>query len=788
MYKDYQYYNEYFSHLDNFKLVKMFTLSKDNDKSNTFTGTIEAVNTIHPLTIEVEIPATFPHNKLRFLTSSLFGYPHLIPTKSEDGNNKSWFCLNSPFAETVEEQLNVELERLHRWIKRYMRVDLPAIIEDPKLRHSLLKMYAYEWENIDEMDENRKEAMLVFVGDFANLSESFKEKTGCLNCVRNGSNKYYAFENKLGTNIELPYIIVDEEPIEIRNFMSMAKQYGWNRDIYKHLLPEMEMYSSSLYNVSKIKEHISKQDALERMEEALAQLNYPESISDLITDKIAECKELINKEDGIKPSKPMVIRKPEFYSPLEPDPVFDAYLDNMYEEEVREKELHFFALGYEYNNNLIWHICATNLMSLERESVPFNLGYKQIVVYYPSSLPLIVEPVTIVPKDSYFGRGALTESLRSKSIAIIGAGAVGSMVAESFARSGAERFGIWDNDIVEPGNICRSAYSKQDVGENKARALANYLKFVSPYCEVKTTGYWYPVEINGRQTYHNGEFYSNINYNSQEKALKQLDDYDVIIDCTGSNELLHFLSYAIKDKLLLSMCITNHSYDLLCFSNQDGNPYELRTLYLSKIEQDTKNFFVEGSGCYSPTFLALNCDIASLVNLAVRDINLSMQDGTRPRSAIWSHNKCGVVADRLRNYRLENGDIRLSISSETYMDAQEMEYAEEKNYLGFLLGGYSLDRKHIMVSHVISTRDAVTHLENAYRISNGIIDYIGDFTFSDPETGTYNDKTLEILAGKAEDHGINTNNPLLAVKNMDGSVSFFLYINGNMTPFCENLA
>ena len=211
----------------------------------------------------------------------------------------------------------------------------------------------------------------------------------------------------------------------------------------------------------------------------------------------------------------------------------------------------------------------------------------------------------------------------------------------------------------------------------------------------------------------------------------------------------------------------------------------MRKLYLSKIEQDTKNFFVEGSGCYSPTFLALNCDIASLVNLAVRDINLSMQHGKMPRSAVWSHSERGVVADRLRNYRLENGDIRLSISSETYMDAQEMEYAGESNYLGFILGGYSMDRKHIMISHIISTENARAHLENAYRISNGIIDYIGDFTFSDPETGTYSNETLEIVAGKAESQAINANNPLLAVRNLDGSVSFFLYINGILIPFYE---
>ena len=573
MYKDEQFYNEYFSHLDEFKLIEEFSLCKDNDKKNMYIGVIETVSTIHPLIVKVEIPVTFPHNKLLFTTSSLFGYPHLIPIAAKNGQYNSWFCLNTPFAETAEQQLNVELERLLGWIGKYMSEDLPAIIEDIKLRKSLSLLNAYGWENVDEMNENRKDAMLTFVGDFAIHPESFKEKKGHLYCVRNGSDRYFAFENSLGTNSKLPFIIVDEEPIEMSNLMSMAKQFGWNRDMFSHLLPDIELYSSSLSYATTIAEHISKQETLERLEEALGQLNYPESIGDLIVNKIEEYRTQINKNNGIEPPKKMSIKRMDWLSPWEPNPAFDEYLEKMADEEIRENELHYFALGFKSNNRIAWFICGSNYVSLEQESVKFNLGYKDVVINQPSSLPMKVEPATNVTRTTYFGRGALTDSLLSKSIAIIGAGALGSMVAESLARSGAGRFGIWDNDIVEPGNICRSVYSRQDLGENKAVALSNHLKLVSPYCEVKTTGFWCEEEINGRQTYHEGEFYSSVNYNSQEEALKQLDNYDVIIDCTGSNELLHFLGYAIKDKLLLSMCITNHSYDLLCFSNQDGNPF-----------------------------------------------------------------------------------------------------------------------------------------------------------------------------------------------------------------------
>lgn len=808
-YKDKEFYNEYFSQLDDFNLTKKFDSYTEKDKKNILIGTIEANNTIHPLTIIVEIPVTFPHNKLQFSTSSIYGYPHLIPFKKRDG---SWFCLNSPFAETAEQQLNIEMERLREWIRRQMREDLPAVIEDPELRKSLLRMNAYGWEVIDEMNEFRKDAMLTFVGDFANHPESLKERVGKFNCVKNDSNRFFVLDSKIGTNCQLPYIIVDEVPRNFDDFMSCAEQYDWDEKTCRHLLFSFWVGKVSSYANDKMpkyaikngktevdhgiwegKDHMDEEEALVLLEEAVSNLVYPDSLKEIIEKEILSIKKTIKDDKGIRnpdidyraPSK-----QPDF-DPTNPEDeaeeqdFWDEYWIGQDQAERGYYKLEHFALGIIEDGSIYWFLCSTNQASKVRETQTYDLGIKDLKIERLVSLPMDHEFASYITKSSYFGRGALTESLLSKSIAIIGAGALGSMVAESLARSGAGRFGIWDNDIVEPGNICRSVYSRRDLGENKARALANHLRLISPYCEVKTTGSWYEERINGRKTYHDGEFYSSVNYNSQEEALKQLDGYDVIIDCTGSNELLHFLSYAIKEKLLLSMCITNHSNDLLCFSNQDGNPFELRKLYLSKIEQDTKNFFVEGSGCYSPTFLALNCDVASLVNLAVRDINLSMQQGTMPCSAVWSHSDRGVVVDRLRNYRLENGDIKLSISSETYMDAQEMEYAGESNYLGFILGGYSMDRKHIMISHVISTENSRACLENAYRISNGIIDYIGDFTFSDSVTGTFNDETLEIIAGKAASQTVNANNPLLAVRNTDGSVSFYLYLNGTLVPFHE---
>ena len=230
--------------------------------------------------------------------------------------------------------------------------------------------------------------------------------------------------------------------------------------------------------------------------------------------------------------------------------------------------------------------------------------------------------------------------------------------------------------------------------------------------------------------------------------------------------------------------ITNHASNLICVSSKDGNPFELRKAYLSRIEQDTKNYYIEGSGCYSPTFLATNSDINSLVNLFVHELNLRYEHGENLHSTIWSHDKRGVLADRLETFRLDGYNIRMTISSETIFDGEDM--ADNTNGpIGYLLGSYSRDGQLIMVTHMIDAYNAKALLEDAFRTSRGIIDYIGDYTYSTEISGTYSQSSLDLVAQKAADEFINTNNPMLAVRNPDRSISFFLYINDSLVPFVK---
>ena len=816
-YKDSLFYTEYFSKAEGFNVLEEFKPSDDKNEKNLYIGTVEVLNTIHPLVLRVEIPFTFPHNKLIFRTKSLSGYPHLIHTgKIQYGD---WFCLNTPFAETPEEQLNQEIARLKEWISRQMREDLPSIIKDENVRHALAFANAYEWENLDEVKEFSAQAMLTFIGKFHNDFNYFKEPLGHLSCIKTRDNRFYAVADSSLSNHELPYIIVEEAPKSVEilsDFMQLKEQYGWDDKICKHLFPAFDL-TSRWKNAGNSCELDGKDweetEALRQIEILEQELNKEESylpatpvktrgIFTILPSKNKKVTKILPSQksillEEIKSIKESVIKEHK-YNWRGRSNIFGIDNENMTDEEIAEQnaidewisfgqhELHHFAFGIKCDDGIIWFILFTNHSSVSYEEVSFDLSFKNINLDRVISCPLYRHGVQVITEDMFFGRGAFSENIKNKKIALVGLGAIGSMVASSLAHTGISKIGLWDFDIVEPGNICRSAYSIKDIGESKVNAIASIIRSINPFIKtnsIQTHGGWLRHNANHTE-FIGASFYANVNYNSQVEAAKELEGYDLIIDCTGSNEMLHFLSYAVPDADIICMCITNHANELLCISNKDGNPFEIRKTYLSRIEQDTKNFYIEGDGCYSPTFLATNCDIASLVNLALRDLDISIKNGQLMHSSIYSYTDRGIVSDKLSTYRLEGYDIVLNVSSETLYDAEEMEDSPEGD-IGYILGSYSRNGKQIMITHIIDSLNAKNVLSDAFETSKGLIDYIGDYRYSGEEPKTYNSTSFEIIASKADDFSINTNNPLLAVRNPDGSITFFLYINNELVKFIK---
>ena len=566
-YKDADFYSEFFRKHPDFELLDEFRISTEKDEKNLYIGLVEVKNTVHPLILRVEIPFTFPHNKLVFRTKSLSGYPHLIHTgKIGHGD---WFCLNTPFAETVEDQLNQEILRLKEWIARTMNPGLPAVIEDPDVRRGLAITHSYDWENPDEVKEFSAKARLTFVGQGIQSLSAHKDRMGYFHCVKSPDNRIYAFSHKVdGTNFKLPYIIVKNFPGNIsilEDFLRMKDFYEWDEEVCHHLLPDSNYRAGkelSAWTSPKYELEYSVEDALNLIKGVTAELNEEESyledadrINSILTRQeskkiivVPSHKKLI-LEELEKARKDIISNNGLKYIQ---EPWHRVIGDDEYDEdeamidqwcEYDQYIFHHFAVGFESGEKIQWMVFFTNPATIRRNQISYDIKVKIVHIDQFVSLNLYRELPQYITKEMFFGRGSLCEKFLDKHVALVGLGAIGSIVAETLAHSGVQYIGLWDSDTIEPGNVCRSSYRLADMGQSKVEAISSKIQSINPFIKIKNIkshGLWNTLRGPNFQDYVNGEFYGNVNYNSQEEAIKQLDEYDLIIDCTGSNEMLHF--------------------------------------------------------------------------------------------------------------------------------------------------------------------------------------------------------------------------------------------------------
>jgi molybdopterin/thiamine biosynthesis adenylyltransferase len=134
------------------------------------------------------------------------------------------------------------------------------------------------------------------------------------------------------------------------------------------------------------------------------------------------------------------------------------------------------------------------------------------------------------------------ETLADKRIAILGVGAIGSVVADLLHRSGVGTLNLVDHDTVLPGNTTRHLLGDAAVGLPKARAVANALyaarpRLARPEFEVR------------RLT-------------MLDHARELLSSFDLVIDATADSTATAMLTTAARAGAgqLLSACILADGY------------------------------------------------------------------------------------------------------------------------------------------------------------------------------------------------------------------------------------
>lgn len=122
--------------------------------------------------------------------------------------------------------------------------------------------------------------------------------------------------------------------------------------------------------------------------------------------------------------------------------------------------------------------------------------------------------------------------LATRKVAILGAGSMGSKVAESLARSGVRKFVLMDEDVVMPGNMVRHTLDWRAVGHHKVKALEDKLKLLAPGIDVEA---WL-FDLGGQNSV--GLF---------DRMIAALTTCDLIADATGSANAFNYASVVAVD-------------------------------------------------------------------------------------------------------------------------------------------------------------------------------------------------------------------------------------------------
>jgi len=159
----------------------------------------------------------------------------------------------------------------------------------------------------------------------------------------------------------------------------------------------------------------------------------------------------------------------------------------------------------------------------------------------------------------------LVDNLNQFNFHILGCGAIGSAAALQLVRMGAENFCLYDNDIVDTGNIGVSQYNIEDISYPKVERLKSKILDINAQAEIMCAN-----EIFSNYVYMNDDDIIILGFDSMESrldAVKALGDWKyskpyALID--GRMGAEHYQQYVILKPNL-------KKYKQVWYSDEDGS-------------------------------------------------------------------------------------------------------------------------------------------------------------------------------------------------------------------------
>jgi hypothetical protein len=215
------------------------------------------------------------------------------------------------------------------------------------------------------------------------------------------------------------------------------------------------------------------------------------------------------------------------------------------------------------------------------------------------------------------------QALRGKTVHVWGCGGLGSWIAEFIVRAGAAHVAVSDPAEVTGGLLVRQNYTEDDIGENKAQALARRLRSLSDGTDVT-------VVVTPRD------------------ELNAFSGVDLLIDATVSNSVAHALDGYARSRgaagptiaavatdpasaTLGLMIVTENNYGAgPATVDEATKPLVLSDSDLARYhslwrEPKVGEELIPARGCSTPTFHGSAADLAGIAATLVNLLGQQMQ-------------------------------------------------------------------------------------------------------------------------------------------------------------------
>lgn len=200
---------------------------------------------------------------------------------------------------------------------------------------------------------------------------------------------------------------------------------------------------------------------------------------------------------------------------------------------LRDGEKHYVCLGFliprkigEDPQQVHWQAFLLPELSWKKNHSGFRTSNKSLLCRDLSTVfkrngPIAWQRTENWHPDEILNRGRLNPRLRESKVLIVGAGALGSTIADMLIRGGTQWLGLVDDDKLEVGNLVRHTLTMDDIGKSKVEAVRERLSRISPFASVAG------IEQKFEKL--------------SDESIQTIKDVTLVVDCTGNDDVLHYL-------------------------------------------------------------------------------------------------------------------------------------------------------------------------------------------------------------------------------------------------------